>query len=41
MRNGFEVYKAHYVTLKKNWIEVDVKEKGMVLCGEMNGCCFS
>lgn len=32
MSNGLGVYKAHDVTFKKkNWIEVDVKEKGMVL----------
>lgn len=42
MSNGLGVYKAHDVTfLKKNRIEVDVKEKGMVLCGEMNVCYFS
>lgn len=37
MSNGLGVYKAHDVTFKKkNRIEVDVKEKGMVLYGEMN-----
>lgn len=43
MSNGLGVYKAHDVTFKKkkNWIEVDVKEKGMVLYGEMNVCYFS
>lgn len=42
MSNGLGVYKAHDVTfLKKNRIEVDVKEKGMVLYGEMNVCYFS
>lgn len=42
MSNGLGVYKAHDVTfLKKNRIEVDIKEKGMVLYGEMNVCYFS
>lgn len=42
MSNRLGVYKAHDVTfLKKNRIEVDVKEKGMVLYGEMNVCYFS
>lgn len=42
MSNGLGVYKAHDVTfLEKNRIEVDVKEKGMVLYGEMNVCYFS
>lgn len=42
MSNGLGVYKAHDVTFfKKNRIEVDIKEKGMVLYGEMNVCYFS
>lgn len=37
MSNGLGVYKVYDVIFKKkNWIEVDVKEKGMVFYGEMN-----
>lgn len=42
MSNGLGVYKVYDVIFKKkNWIEVVVKEKGMVFYGEMNVCYFS